>query len=119
MEIETLMMIAFAVALVLSIWKLYAFFPKKQLKDDDTTPESVNELTTLMVQCIIDGHNEDGVLTHEELYLRITTHEKFNSKHFWRFNQNRLNHLLNSYYIMNPHLESILDIYSESKSKIR
>ncbi len=117
MEIETIMMLAFLAALILSLWKLYAFFPKKRLKDDDTTPESVNELTSIMIQCIVDGHDEHGKLTHEELFIRITTHEKFNSEHFWRFNPNRLNHLLNGYYLMNPHLKSISDLYHEEKKR--
>ena len=110
-------MVAFSAALILSIWKLYAFFPKKQLKDDDKTPDSVNELTSIMVQCIVDEHNENGKVTHQDLYMRIVSHEEFDKKHFWRFNENRLHHLLNGYYLLNPHLETMTDIYHEEKSQ--
>ncbi len=118
MEIETIMIIAFAAALGLSLWKLYAFFPKKRLADDDTTSESVDELTTIVIQSIVQGHNEQGELTHEELFLRITTHTDFDKEHYWRFNHNRLNQLLRSYYLEFPHTDSLKTIYlNEKKSE--
>jgi len=114
-KLETGMMIAFVAALLLSIWKLYAFFPKKRLPDDDTTPESVEELNSIMMKCIIDGHDKQGNLTHEELFIFMKKDAKFDEKHFWRFNQNRLNQLLNNHYINNPHHTSLLEIYETLK----
>jgi hypothetical protein len=52
--IEWMMMGAFAAALLLSLWKFYAFFPNRPLRDDDTTEEAVERLTELMLRCVVE-----------------------------------------------------------------
>lgn len=91
--IEWIMMGAFVAALGLSVWKLYLFFPAKPLADDDTTPESVELLERIMIECdrAVPGLDE------ETLYQKMTEHPLFDSKHFWRFNENRLRHLIAHY----------------------
>ncbi|MCF6340724.1 MAG: hypothetical protein L3J10_08265 [Sulfurimonas sp.] len=107
-ETSTLMMIFFIIILVVSLWKIYAFLPNKQLADDDKTKESQEELTNLILLVI---KNNNGNLTINELFQQIKCSEIFDEKHYWRFNQNRLNQLLNSYYLKHPHVETIKDIY--------
>ena len=52
LDTSTLMMIFFIIFLVISIWKIYAFLPNKQLEDDDTTEESKIDLTNVMLKTI-------------------------------------------------------------------
>ena len=92
LDLSAWMLILFIILLVLSIWKIYAFLPNKALEDDDTTQDSYDELVKLMIQ-VIKKNSED--IDAKNLYIKITEDENFDKKHFWRFNQNRLNHLLN------------------------
>lgn len=81
---------SFVAGLILTVWKLYAFLPIRRLADDDTTPESVQLLERIMREC---DRNEPG-LDDETLFQRMTSHPAFDSTHFWRFNLNRLRHLI-------------------------
>jgi len=107
---STLMMIFFIVSLIISIWKIYAFLPNKELKDDDTTKESIDELKKLILKVIKDS---DGKLNHKELCQKVKEHSEFDSEHFWRFNQNKLRQILNIHFIENPHLSSIEEIHKD------
>ncbi|MCW8895971.1 MAG: hypothetical protein OQK48_08495 [Sulfurimonas sp.] len=109
---STIMMIFFILLLIVSIWKIYAFLPNKPLADDDTTQESQDELMNLMLKVIKENH---GAVDVNELLVKMETDEDFNSERFWRFNLNKLNQLLNSYYIKNPNAKSISDIYQDLK----
>jgi hypothetical protein len=108
LDVQTLMMIFFILFLVMSIWKIYAFLPNKELADDDTTEASQEELIELML-IVIKQNN--GELSSLELFKQMKSHSSFDAKHFWRFNQNRLNQLLSHYYLENPDTQSIEDIY--------
>lgn len=112
LDIQTLMMIFFIVALVISICKIYAFLPNKQLEDDDTTKESRDELLKIILKIIKDS---DANLNEDELYIKIESSEDFNNERYWRFNLNRLRQLLNYYYLQNPHVKNIADIYKNLK----
>ncbi len=109
-ETSTLMMIFFIIILTVSLWKIYAFLPNEQLADDDKTKESQEELTNLVLNVI---KNSSGKLSLNELFQKIKSDEKFDEKHYWRFNPNRLNQLLNNYYIKHPHINNIADIHKE------
>ncbi len=108
-DISTIMMIFFIIALAISIWKIYAFLPNKRLADDDTTQESQDELINLMLNVIKEHHGEIDV---NELFVKIQSSDDFDSERFWRFNLNKLNQLLNGYYLKNPNAKSIADIYT-------
>jgi hypothetical protein len=110
---STWMFIFFAVLLVVSIWKIYAFLPNEQLADDDTTKESQEELLKVILKVIKE--NDEGI-TKQELFERVKSDETFDEKKFWRFNQNRLNQLLNYYHLENPHTKNIADIYKDLKA---
>ena len=112
LDTSTLMMIFFVLFFVISMYKIYAFLPNKQLADDDTTKESQKELTKLMLH-VIKSNNKN--LSVKELFLKIKSDDSFNKEHYWRFNQNRLNQLLNHYYLQNPHVKNIADIYKDLK----
>ena len=112
-ETSTLMMIFFIISLIVSISKIYAFLPNEQLADDDTTKESQEELLNLMLQVI---KNSDGKLSVDALFERIVNHKEFDSSHYWRFNLNRLNQLLQQYYLKNRSINSIADIYQDLKA---
>jgi hypothetical protein len=94
--IEWLMMGAFILGLALSGWKIYYFLPSKPLADDDTTAESALTLEKIMVEC---NHDE---MKEEELYEKMRQHPEFDPKHFWRFNPNRLRHLIQDYRLKEP-----------------
>lgn len=107
-DTSTLMMIFFILFLAVSIWKIYAFLPNKELSDDDTTQESKKELRGIMLSTI---ENSDGKLSVDELLIKIEENEDFDGDRYWRFNKNRLNQLLNVYYIEHPNTKTIEDIY--------
>lgn len=90
------MMGAFITGLGLSAWKLYPFLPSQPLEDDDTTAQSTLTLEKIMVECNHDGMNE------EELYEKMRQHPEFDPNHFWRFNPNRLRHLIQDYRLKEP-----------------
>jgi hypothetical protein len=107
-SLSTWMLLAFVIGMILSIWKLWAFMPNKQLKDDDTTQASQNELLQLILKVI---KQSDGSLNEKELYEKVTGDTAFDKEHFWRFNENKLKQLLNIHYIKNPDTKSIKDIH--------
>lgn len=89
---------SFVAGLILTVWKLYAFLPVRRLADDDTTPESVELLERIMQEC---DRNEPG-LDDGTLFQRMRAHPEFDSTHFWRFNENRLRHLIEHYRFKEP-----------------
>jgi hypothetical protein len=95
------------------MWKIYVFLPNTQLEDDDTTPEATQDLTYLMLKVI---KQNDGELTNSELFFKMQEDEDFNAQRFWRFNLNRLNQLLQKFYLENEDIESIMDIYKSKKN---
>ena len=84
-------MIFFVILLSVSMYKVYAFLPNKALKDDDTTKESQEKLEAIILKII---KNKNNTLTRAELFELVKNDEEFDKEHFWRFNLNRLNHLL-------------------------
>ena len=114
--IKTGMMIAFIAALILSIWKFYLFFPTEQLEDDDTTTEVKEELLQLMVFCIIDLYETGLDPTLPLLFDKMINHQTFDNNRFWRFNQNRLNQLIQLYYLKNPSTLTLEQIYKAEKN---
>jgi hypothetical protein len=94
--IELIIILAFAAALVLALYKVYLFLPQKPLGDDDTTSESVALLEKIMLES-----NQAG-MSEEALYEQMLTHPEFDPKHFWRFNENRLRHLIKHYRLKEP-----------------
>ncbi len=115
MTTSTWMMIFFIISLVASIWKIYAFLPNKELADDDTTDNAQEELMSITLKTI-QKHNGE-IKTLDELYTNILINEDFNKEKFWRFNTNKLKKLLELYYLQNPEMKSIEDIYTQSKGK--
>ena len=112
MEINTIMMIVFVIALIISMWKIYVFLPNKVLEDDDTNDKAVAELETIMLLCITKPS-----MNTTELFAAMKEYKDFDKKHYWRFNQNRLNHLLHTYFVKNAGIASINDIYELNVSK--
>jgi len=113
MEFDTSfwMMFAFILFMVMGIWKIWAFLPTKQLADDDKTEKAEHELLHLMLKVIKE---KKGDIKSNELFIYIQEDEEFDSKLFWRFNHNRLNQLLNKYYIEHSECSSIQDIYNNN-----
>ncbi len=93
LTIENMMMVAFIVALGLSLWKVYAFLPTKVLEDDDTTDEAIAELIQLFYLSL-EICREKNEFTSKAVYANMITLPTFDAKKFWRFNPNRLNGLI-------------------------
>ncbi len=108
LDLSSWMLILFIILFILSVWKIYAFLPNKPLADDDTTKESQDELLNIITSVIKKNNAE---INSKELYLKVIEDDSFDSKKFWRFNQNRLNQLLKMYYIEHKTISSIKDIY--------
>lgn len=112
MDIEfstsTWMLLFFILFLVASIWKIWVFLPEKQLADDDTTIEATAQLEKLMLKII---YKTQGEIDEKNLFSQMIEDEDFNNKLFWRFNLNRLKHLLHSYYTKNSNTSTIKSIY--------
>ncbi len=108
LETSTWMMLFFILSLAVSIWKIYAFLPNKQLEDDDTTQESQEQLKNLMIKVI---KKNGGDLNNKSLLELMIKDEDFDKKRFWRFNENRLNQLLLRYFLQNRNTKNIKDIY--------
>ncbi len=87
LDTSTWMMIFFLLSFSISMWKVYAFLPNKALADDDTTKESQEELIA-----IVKKHIKKDIHSKELLAL-VKNDEDFDKKHFWRFNENKLNQL--------------------------
>lgn len=113
MTIETIMLIAFLAATVLSAWKLYQFMPTQPLPDDDSDDASKEELTQLMLTVIEREHSHEAPLDEQALFKYIVTHEAFDKEHYWRFNQNKMNQLLRRYYLHFPETGTIPAIYDK------
>lgn len=96
--IQWIMMAAFISAVGLSILKLYVFLPNKPLLDDDTTSQAIEKLQAIMIKC--DHLHPD--LDEEALFQKMTEHPDFDSTFFWRFNLNRLRHLIEDYRLKEP-----------------
>ncbi len=94
LDISTLMMILFILLLVASIWKIWAFIPNKALDDDDRTQEAQEDLHRIMRKILKENKND---ITNTELFVAMREDESFDTKRFWRFNQNRLNLLRSAY----------------------
>ncbi len=111
-DTQTLMMIFFVLFLIISIWKISAFLPNKVLADDETTAASHEQLLLIMLKTIRNNEN----LSEKKLFELMKEDEEFDTSHFWRFNENRLKQILNRYYVENKELNSIEDIYTNSKA---
>ncbi len=115
MSISTLMLLGFVLGVGLSIWKMSAFLPTKQLHDDDTTKEAIEELEQFILKVI---HETEGKLEGKKLCEAIKNHTEFNKELFWRFNENKLRKFLQSHFLKNPHLSSVREIYEDLKQKL-
>ena len=116
MEISTStwMMIAFVIALLLSIWKMYPFLVNRTLEDDDTGEDSHEALVEHMHRVL---QELESTPTTKELHEKMINHEKFDRERFWRFNENKLRQLLNIHFTKYEHLNSIEDVHKELKSR--
>ncbi len=112
MTLETGMMVAFAIAVIFSIWKVYAFLPNKPLHDDDRTDEVDALLHSIMIATIVK-HGSD--LTVNTLFEKMKEHHEFDPERLWRFNVNRLNQLLAQHRLRYPDQQSIEKIYQHHK----
>ena len=110
LDTSTLMLIFFVLFLTASIWKIWAFLPNEQLKDDDKTEASEEELISCILKVI---QKTEGKLNEKELFVAIKDDESFDKKHFWRFNEYRLIQILRAYYVKYPDTQSISDIYHQ------
>ena len=92
LDTPTWMMIFFILLLIVSFYKIRQFLPQEQLADDDTTKEAQKELEDIAIKII----QNDKDLSNEALFEAIKNDANFDKEHFWRFNQNKSNQLLNS-----------------------
>ena len=92
LDIQTWMMILFILLVTVSFYKIRQFLPQEQLGDDDTTDEAQAKLEAIAIRVIDANENISKV----ELYESIKIDESFDKEHFWRFNQNKSNQLLNA-----------------------
>lgn len=92
LDTQTWMMIFFIPLVAVSFYKIRQFLPQEQLHDDDTTPEAQDKLEAIAIRVINENENIDEI----QLYENIKNDVNFDKEHFWRFNQNKSNQLLNT-----------------------
>lgn len=92
LETPTWMMIFFILLVIISFYKIRQFLPQEQLHDDDTTKEAQEKLETIAIKII----NKNLDINEVELFENIKNDASFDKEHFWRFNQNKSNQLLNA-----------------------
>jgi len=90
LDTSSIMMVVFVFAFIISMWKIYAFLPNKQLTDDDTTAQAQAELLKIILK-----HLDKENLNTKELVEKVKNDEEFDKEHFWRFNENKLIQILN------------------------
>ncbi len=90
-DTQTTMMVFFIFLVAISFYKIRQFLPQEQLADDDTTAESMQILESIILR-VLDTHKKG--LSLDALFRLVQEDNDFDTKHFWRFNQNRLKHLL-------------------------
>ncbi len=112
-DTSTLMLIIFIPFFLISFWKVYAFLPNEQLPDDDNTPEAKAKLMKTVLKAV---QNNPPQITLTELYEKIKMDEDFDEEHFWRFNPNKLNHLLEYYYETHPDIKNIEELHKKLNS---
>ncbi|MEA1916154.1 MAG: hypothetical protein U9N42_01365 [Campylobacterota bacterium] len=100
-KLETVMLFFFVALLIISIWKIYVFLPNKELADDDKNKEATMELERVMEESILALHVEHQELNAMTIFEKMQSNKHLDKKHFWRFNQNRLNQLLELYKVEN------------------
>ncbi len=110
---STLMLLFFIGLFLISFWKIYAFLPNEQLSDDDNTPEAKAELLGVILKVV---QNNPPHLTLNELYEKVKNDEDFDGEHFWRFNPNKLHHLLEYYFAKHPDTKSIEELHKKLNS---
>ena len=110
MEISTStwMMLFFIISLVASIWKIWAFLPNKELPDDDRTEESQEQLKEIMLKEI---SLKKGEINAKELFTLMKEDQAFDKERYWRFNQNRLNLLLQDTFTHYEGVTTIPELY--------
>ena len=113
LSIETIMMIFFLIAMIFSVWKFYAFLPMETLPDDDTNSEAKEELERLMLQVIKESYDANPANMAKKIYENMIKSEQFDKTHYWRFNQNRLNHIIQGYLLKHHECKDIYDIYKK------
>lgn len=91
LDVQTIMMGVFILALIVSLWKIKPFFSNTPLYDDDTTPEAQAKLLKITLKHLGEADNKTNT---KKLLEAIKKDEEFDQKHFWRFNENKLIHLL-------------------------
>jgi len=113
LDTSTLMLIFFILFLTASIWKIWAFLPNKQLADDDTTDEVQKQLLKCVINTIV---RTEGNIEAKELLVEMRRESCFDKEKFWRFNLNKLNHLLQTYYSEHSEISTISEIYNLEKN---
>jgi len=109
---STWMMIAFVVGTILSIWKMYPFLVNKTLEDDDTGEDAHHALVEHMHKVLLELKEAPSA---KELHEKMINHPEFNKEKFWRFNENKLNQLLQRYFSENEGMNTIKDIHTSVK----
>ena len=66
---------------------------------------------TRVAEMLKARRDSGGDININELFVKMETDEDFDNERHWRFNLNKLNQLLNKYYLQNPNTKSISDIY--------
>lgn len=112
-SLDTLMMIFFVLLLIISVWKLYVFMPNKKLSDDDTDENAHHELEQLMLKVLPYSYNENEKIMLRNIYENMLADDSFDKEHYWRFNPNRLNKIIESYLLVHEDCHNIHDIFKQ------
>jgi hypothetical protein len=106
-NLETIMMVAFVVAVALSVYKVYVIF-EKQGSDGVDMNTIENEIIEIIYAIL-----QQKKLSQQELFEAIQKHEKFDNERYKNFNLNRYNQILYRLYMKHK-----VDDYESFQEKI-
>ena len=105
---EISMFIIFILVTIGMMVKIKSWMPTEPLPDDDRDEKSVQELEEILIDTIKKEYHEG--ITPKEIFQMMQTHTKFDKKHYWRVNENRVTKLLEDIIAKHDGINSIYDI---------
>lgn len=112
-KVDLIMAILFILFVLAFLYKLKPFLSSKELKDDDRTPESIQELysyiATVLQEHFSQQKKEPSI---EDIFNAITKLDRFDSEHFWRLNANRIRVMVQDFYAQHDDINTLEDMSS-------
>jgi len=105
---EIAMFIIFILVTIGMMYKIKTWMPTEPLADDDRDEKSIQELESIIIDTIKKEYHEG--INAKEIFQKMQNHQKFDKKHYWRVNENRVIKLIEDIIAKHDGINSIDDI---------